>query len=180
MLQIACKSEILAPKCNKKHANQRFWLQNSASSKENCPKMKKQKTFKQKKVKKKHHPSLSNFVPLLLQHTFKASDLVPDIFQSNTASRLCFHATNLTFFAANKLRSLSCLIQESRWFTLPTFTLIAFVPFPLASNYHDHVLVRPSSSGLETAEAPWWRCQSQQSSRCAGLGRPCCGSSKVI
>ena len=47
---------------------------------------------RQKKLKKiiTPHPSSSNFVPLLLQHTFKASDLVPDIFQSNTASRYVF------------------------------------------------------------------------------------------
>ena len=93
MLQIACKSEILAPKCNKKHANQRFWLQNAASSKENCPRLKKKKhpLKKQYKIpKKNHHPSSSNFVPLLLQHAFKASDLVPDIFQSNIASRYVF------------------------------------------------------------------------------------------
>ena len=37
------KSKILDPKCNKKHANQRFWLQNAANSKENCPRLKKQK-----------------------------------------------------------------------------------------------------------------------------------------
>ena len=48
MLQIACKSEILAPKCNKKHANQRFWLQNAATSKENCPRLKNKKHQKNK------------------------------------------------------------------------------------------------------------------------------------
>ena len=43
------------------------------------------KTKTKQNPKKNHHPSSSNFVPLLLQHTFKASDLVPDIFQTNTA-----------------------------------------------------------------------------------------------
>ena len=32
------KSEILAPKCNTYHANQRFWLQNAGN---NCPRLKK-------------------------------------------------------------------------------------------------------------------------------------------
>ena len=36
-----------------------------------------------------------------------------------------------------KLRSLSCLIQKSRAFILPTFKLIAFVRFRLDSNFND-------------------------------------------
>ena len=40
------QSKILAPKCNKKHANRRFSLQNAANSKENCPKLKNKNSFK--------------------------------------------------------------------------------------------------------------------------------------
>ena len=44
-----------------------------------------------KKIKKKKSsPLIIQFRTATLQHTFKASDLVPDIFQSNTASRYVF------------------------------------------------------------------------------------------
>ena len=79
MQQKTCKSEILAPKCSKWQGT--------------LPHTEKQKTIKTKtrqNPKTNHRSSSSNFVPLLLQHTFKASDLVPDIFQSNTASRYVF------------------------------------------------------------------------------------------
>ena len=56
------KSKILAPKCNQKHANQRFWLQNAANSKENCPRLKNKKKplKKNKKHPKRMYPPMDN------------------------------------------------------------------------------------------------------------------------
>ena len=132
MLQIACKSEILAPKCSTKHANQRFWLQNAANSKENCPRLQNKKNIKRnpRKIITPHHPiSYCYFCntpsnQTIWYRTSSKVTLPPGMFS--------FYQPDL--FCCKKLRSLSCLIQKSRWFTLPTFTLIAFVPFPLASS----------------------------------------------
>ena len=60
------KSKILAPKCNKKHANQRFWLQNAANSKENCPRLKKQKKSFKKKYTKNIYPPFKKVTYIML------------------------------------------------------------------------------------------------------------------
>ena len=136
MLQIACKKlEILAPKCNKKHANQGFGLQNAASSKENCP------ILKNKKHPKKQDKILKNIItpyhPISYRYFCDTPSKHPIWYRPSSKVTLrpgMFSFYQPDLFRCKKLRSLSCLIQKSRWFTLPTFTLIAFVPFPLASS----------------------------------------------
>ena len=55
-----------------------------------APDWKTKKHQKKQNPKKKSSPLIIQFRTVTLQHTFTASDLVPDIFQSNTASRYVF------------------------------------------------------------------------------------------